>query len=127
MSWSDTEEEEENVEEKDEEKVEENDAKNDQENKEEVMAEQVSQLSAMSMFESGREDDEGDERVTAQSVEKVWLEEEADPPSEQRPAKRRRLLSSSSSSFEMAPTPSLLNLSPTVSFRNRPSLGVRRK
>ncbi|EFX65990.1 hypothetical protein DAPPUDRAFT_116798 [Daphnia pulex] len=127
MLWSDTEEEEENVEEKDEEKVEENYAKNDEENKEEVMAEQVSQLSVMSMFESGRKDDGGDELVTAQSVEKVWLEEEADPPLEQRPAKRRRLLSSFSSSLEIAPISSLLNLSPTVSFRNRHSLGVRRK
>jgi hypothetical protein len=65
ISGSDTEEEEENVEktheEKDEENYEENDEENDEENEEEneeeVMAKQISQLSAMSMSDSGHEDD----------------------------------------------------------------------
>jgi hypothetical protein len=49
ISGSDTEEEEENDEE--------NDEENEEENEEEVMAKQISQLSAMSMSDSGHEDD----------------------------------------------------------------------
>lgn len=108
-----------------EEKDEENDEKNDEENEKEVMAKQISQLSAMSMSDSGREDDGSDGRETSQSVRKTWLEQESLPPAEQLPAKRRRLLSSSFFSFEMPSTPPLRNLSTTIGFRNGLNLGGR--
>lgn len=123
ISGNDAEEEEENEEENEEEK----DEENEEENEEEMMAEQVSQLSTLSMSDSGREDDGSDGRENSQSVRKKWLEGESVPPMEQQTAKRRRLLSSSSSSLEMPPPPSLQNLSATVGFRSRLSLGGRRQ